>query len=132
MRGFLLDTHIWIWSLLDPERIVPAVADVLEAADSELWLSPISVWETAMLAEKGRIILNQPTAHWLCTALKQAPINEAQVTFEVAAAVGGIVLPHRDPADRFLLATAEVYELTLITADRRLLDQKAIPTLANR
>ncbi len=38
----LLDTHIWIWALLEPERLAPAVAEALEHEDNELWLSPIS------------------------------------------------------------------------------------------
>jgi len=43
----LLDTHIWLWSLLEPAHLVPAVANALADTDSELWLSPISTWEMA-------------------------------------------------------------------------------------
>src|SRR6185312_11139819 len=42
----LLDTHIWLWSLVEPERLTPTVADVLAAPDTERWLSPLSIWET--------------------------------------------------------------------------------------
>jgi len=53
----LLDTHIWLWSLLAPERLIPRVARALRNPNHELWLSSISVWETLLLAEKGRIKL---------------------------------------------------------------------------
>jgi PIN domain nuclease of toxin-antitoxin system len=39
---------------------------------------------------------------------------------------------HRDPADRFLAATAQVLDLTLVTADEKLLGLGTIRTLANR
>jgi PIN domain nuclease of toxin-antitoxin system len=43
------------------------------------------------------------------------------------------ILPmHEDPADRFLVATALVYDLTFVTADETLIRAKACPTLANR
>ena len=51
---------------------------------------------------------------------------------EIAVATRTIGLPHRDPADLFLAATAKVFELTLVTADARLLGIEGIPTLPNR
>jgi PIN domain nuclease of toxin-antitoxin system len=129
---FLLDTHIWLWSMLEPERIAPSVAEVLENRDCELWLSPISIWETLVLVEKGRLDLGGNAGSWVDRALAAVPLREAPLTFEVALASGGIELPHRDPADRLLAATARVFELTLVTADRRLIDQGTIPVLANR
>ena len=54
------------------------------------------------------------------------------MTAEVALATAEIKLPLRDPADRFLMATAKVLDLALVTADRRLLDETAVPVLANR
>ncbi|MEE4272311.1 MAG: type II toxin-antitoxin system VapC family toxin [Thermoanaerobaculales bacterium] len=132
MRGFLLDTHIWLWSLLEPQRLVPPVTKALMTNGGKLWLSSISVWETTVLAEKRRIVLNRPTREWLSQALRKAPVHEAAITFEVATAAAEIELPHRDPADRLILATAKVFDLTLITADRTLLKQDTAPTLANR
>lgn len=49
----LLDTHIWLWSLLEPERLGPEVRRAFEGSGNELWLSPISIWETLMLVERG-------------------------------------------------------------------------------
>jgi PIN domain nuclease of toxin-antitoxin system len=42
------------------------------------------------------------------------------------------MLGYRDPGDRFLVATAKVYDLTLVTADQRLLQIPDLPILANR
>ena len=128
----LLDTHIWLWSLLEPGRLTKRVVRALERDDTELWLSPISVWEFLALADKGRVRLTLPPAEWVAAALQRVPFREATVTHEVALETRNVHLRHRDPADRFLVATAQVFDLTLVTADERLIDLKAVPTLANR
>jgi PIN domain nuclease of toxin-antitoxin system len=61
-----------------------------------------------------------------------APLHEAPLTNEIALATRSIVLPHRDPADRLLLATALIHGLTLVTADRNLGRSKQVPILLNR
>lgn len=128
----LLDTHIWIWSVASPERLTKRVKAALGSAKNELWLSPISIWEFLVLAEKGSLKLDRPAASWIETALA-APgmLRDAPLTREVAIESRRVPLSHQDPADRFIAATALVHGLTLVTADERLLAVKSLPTLAN-
>lgn len=128
----LLDTHIWLWSQLAPENLARRVAKALESQSNELWLSPISIWELALLVEKGRVTLNAEVGDWVAQALINAPLREAPLTAEVALETRKIQLPHRDPADKFLVATARVFQLTLVTADTRLSSAKAVPVFLNR
>ncbi len=131
--NLLLDTHIWVWSVTAPERLTRRVAGALADENSELWLSPISVWEFLLLAERGRIlVLGVTPSAWVEMALSAAPMHDAALNREVATLSRSIHLDHEDPADRFLAATASVYDLTLITADERLLRGKGFRTLANR
>jgi PIN domain nuclease of toxin-antitoxin system len=125
----LLDTHIWIWSLLEPARLTPRIAKALNNPANEKWLSPISIWECMVLSEKGRIKLNVGVEEWIARALSEFPLIEAPLTTEVVLAMSKIRLPHRDPADAFLAATAEVFQLTLVTADARLRTAKGISFL---
>lgn len=127
----LLDTHIWIWSLLEPGRLSGRVARALQNQANEIWLSPLSIWELLVLVEKGRIVLQVRVDEWIAQALKAAPFTEAPLTTEVALATREIKLAHRDPVDAFLTATAKVFELTLVTADARLLATKGIRLLPN-
>ena len=127
----LLDTHIWIWTLLQPEKISTRLAKLLSDGETEKWLSPISVWELIVLVQKGRIELNMDARGWALQALEDFPIREAPLTREVALAVPTISLPHQDPADAFLAATAKVFDLTLVTADSRLLAAKGISLLVS-
>jgi len=128
----LLDTHIWLWSLLEPTRLTKRVVRAMEREDAELWLSPISVWELLILVDKGRMRLGSPPDDWVNDALRRVPLREAPVTHEVALETRNVRLSHLDPADRFLVATARVFGFKLVTADERLIDLKAVPTLANR
>lgn len=128
----LLDTHVWLWSHLEPERLRKRVRAALLASSNELWLSPISVWEVLLLAEKGRVAMEGDPRAWIETAWSKAPMYEAPINHEVAMRSCDIDVPHEDPADRFLAATAQTYELTLVTDDRNLLRGKGYETLSNR
>jgi len=59
------------------------------------------------------------------------PLTEAPVTFEVAGALSAINLPHADPADLFLAASAKAFGLTLVTSDRNLIGAKEISVMEN-
>jgi PIN domain nuclease of toxin-antitoxin system len=125
----LLDTHIWIWSLLEPNKLGTRLQRELQETSNEQWLSPISVWEATVLQRKGRLLIPGNTLDWFERAL--TGLHEAPLTHEVALLADQLPL-HGDPADRFLAATAKVLGLTLVTADERLLGLGDIATLANR
>ncbi len=125
----LLDTHIWLWGLLEPSRLGPRTLSELRDTANEVWLSPISTWEALLLHAKGKIRLSVDLAEWI--AESTAGTREAPLTHEIALVAQQLPL-HQDPADRFLAATAQVLGLTLVTADERLLGLRNIRTLANR
>jgi PIN domain nuclease of toxin-antitoxin system len=126
----LLDTHIWLWSVAEPKRLSRRVEHELRNENNELWLSPVSTWEALLLHAKGRIRLHGDVRDWMEKAAVH--MREAPLTHEIVLTAQELLLQHRDPADRFLAATAEVLGLTLVTADRRLLGLGTIATLANR
>ena len=130
--GLLLDTHIWLWSLLDPDRLGGTTAHALQSQENALQISPISVWEALLLAERGRVALDPDPLRWLRQAMSIAPIAEAPLTVDVALASRTVDVEHQDPADRFIVATAAVHGLTLVTADDRLLRCRDIEVLPNR
>lgn len=125
----LLDTHIWLWIQDDPGRLGKNLRRTLNHPENELWLSPVSTWEALVLQSKGRIQFRREIADWV--AWNTAPFREAPLTHQIALESHRILLPHRDPADRFIAATAKVLGLTLATADIKLLGLGDIATLAN-
>jgi|SRR5271154_171953 len=127
----LLDTHIWLWAVGAPQKLSRRVTSVLRKNASEVWLSPVSIWELHTLTKKGRINLRKDIGEWIANAFVLLPVREAPLTNAVALEVTKLRLPHDDPADAFLAATANVFELTLVTGDEKLLATKHISTLAN-
>jgi PIN domain nuclease of toxin-antitoxin system len=128
----LLDTHIWLWSLLEPERLTGKVSQALEDQVNELWVSPFSTWEVLVLAQKGRVSLKPDPVRWIDRVFKNVPFLEAPFNHQVAVQSRLLDLPHQDPVDRFLGATALVYGLTLVTADEHLIKTKKISILPNK
>ena len=128
----LLDTHILIWSQSVPKRISGRVARIIEDSRTERWISPASFWEILSVWRRGRIRFDQTPSSWFASVLEKVPSQEATFTYEVAMAMYSFVLPHGDPIDAILVATAKVYGLTLVTSDLNLIAAKACPVLANR
>ena len=128
----LLDTHIWLWSALEPQRIARRVEKALTDSANELWLSPVSVGELVVLLRKGRLQLPRDVSAWVATTIADLQLTEAPLTIEVALAVSSFNFPHGDPADHFIAATAKVFDLTLVTADSELATLPDIAVLLNR
>ena len=129
--NLLLDTHIWIWNDLQPEKISSAVAKELASPDNELWLSPVSIWELSLLLEKKRLSLRQDLHVWVAESAKDLNLKEVPFTWEVANELRFATLRHGDPADRFLVATARMYDMTLVTADDKLHNLPNLKVLSN-
>jgi len=126
----LLDTHIWIWMMQEPKRLSRRVQEELQNSANDLWLSPVNAWEVLLLHAKQKIQLHLDPAAWISAAT--AGYKEAPLTHEIVMVAQQLPLPHLDPADRFLAATARVLGLTLVTSDQKLLGLGEIATLANR
>ena len=128
----LLDTHIWIWTVAESDRLSPRLTRALTDPANEFWLSPVSVWEVFMLLGKGRMKIPEGFTTWVTRALTGMPIQEAPLTLEVVQALPLIDLSHADPADLLIAATAKAFDLTLVTADEKLMRAPGIKVLANR
>jgi PIN domain nuclease of toxin-antitoxin system len=129
--NILLDTHIWLWAFLEKKRIRKRLAAILEDPENQLFLSSVSVWEAMMLFENGNIEVTADPVVWVRRALANGFVAEAPLTHEIALHSRLIDLPHKDPADRFIAATALVNGFTLATSDKHLLGFRGIPTLPN-
>lgn len=126
----LLDTHVWLWRLLDPQRISRDAEAAIASRDSELLLSPISTWETLVLARKGRIALAPSPSEWVLDSLRRSAPTAAPVTHSIALRSESLDgFASEDPADRFIVATALELDLTLVTADGAMRAFEPVDTL---
>lgn len=117
----LFDTHIWLWYLLGNDRLSNNLQIAIANTSNELWLSPVSVWETLVLADKGRLALTPTPLTWVKKHLRLLDIQEARLTHEIAILSRQLEISHQDPTDRFIAATAVHLDLILVTVDTRLM-----------
>lgn len=112
----LLDTHVFIWSVM-ASRQLKADARAYLASAQAVYVSAASIWEIAIKAQLGKI---EGDAQAFAAAIETSGFEELAVTAAHAAAVARLPLHHTDPFDRLLLAQAFSEPLRLVTADRAL------------
>ncbi|RJP37681.1 MAG: type II toxin-antitoxin system VapC family toxin [Phycisphaerales bacterium] len=128
----LLDTHILIWWMNGSDQLPAKLRRILRRArhTPPVFVSDISLWETAVLVELGRIELDMPLQEWLERASAAPLVERVGITPAVAAETTRLPADfHRDPADRILAATARALGLRLMTVDQRLIRSAAVPVV---
>lgn len=131
--SFLLDTHVWIWTQEKPDAIGSSARALLETTADDLCVSAVSSLEIARLVSGGLLTLQGTVDRWVRAALNSIEARSIDVDHRVA--IEAYKLPgrfHKDPADRLLVATARLHDLTLVTADERILDYRQVRTLDAR
>lgn len=110
--ALLLDTHIWYrWQYGDlPKRLLSQI----ETAD-RIFVSATSCWEIAQLVKRKRLELPISAEQWVLLAsmdVEILPINK-----EIAMLAERLGSHHKDPADRFIIATSVFYQIPIISLD---------------
>ncbi len=127
----LFDTNVFLWHVFANRKLGRKTKRLLERVDSELWLSPITLWECLILERDGRVQLEPNALRWVRDILTSHELREAPLNHEVALHTRIVHVKNEDPADQFLAATAAVYDLTLVTGDELLLKGSGYLVLPN-
>ena len=128
-----LDTHALLWWVSSPERIPAKARRLLDGSVTDkrqVSVSSISLWEIAMLVGLKRLELTIPVNVWLAHVQELPWLTFVPVDNRIA--VASVFLdgfPHRDPADRIIVATTLGLNATLVTADTRLRAYKPLRTI---
>ncbi len=122
--ALLLDTHIVLWLDSGDERLRPATRQLIETCwqgGGSILVSAVTAWEIALLVDTGRIGLDQPAEIWLDRFTSRPGIEAVPLGYRAAARSYGLHhLPHCDPGDRLLIATAIELACPLVTYDARI------------
>jgi len=130
--GVLLDTHVFVAWFERPNRLSLAQRRAIQRAGdaAHLYVSDITLWETAMLVERGRVRLALPLREWLDKASAPPRVHRVGMPPAVLAELVGLsATADWDPADRILVATARVLGAALVTSDERIIDSKLVQTI---
>jgi PIN domain nuclease of toxin-antitoxin system len=129
---YLLDTHVWVWWNMHPEKLSRKVKGLIAASQKyeEVLLSAISVWEFCKLLEKGRMGISCDPRDWLETALAMPKLR--LVPLSPVIAYRSTVLPQlasADPADQIIVATGQEENAIIITKDKLIRQSAGVRTI---
>jgi PIN domain nuclease of toxin-antitoxin system len=116
----LLDTHIWLWWLAQPDRLSPQAIELIRDLDNTCLFSAASAWEIAIKTSLGKLTLPLPVDEFVTARLFETQMTRLDVTVEHAVRVASLPWHHRDPFDRLLVAQAQVEKAVFVTADGKL------------
>ena len=113
----LLDTQVWLWLVMEPERLQGPSHNAVSDASNVLVLSAASSWEVAIKYSLGRLPLPEPPATFVPLTMQE--LGAVGLPIEHAHAIAVTELPrhHADPFDRLLIAQAQAESLTILSAD---------------
>ena len=114
----LLDTHPFLWFLLDRKRIPPPLMAILTDPAQAVYVSAVSVWEVTIKAGLGKLSLPLDD---LQQVMVRSGFSDLSVTSLHALEVRHLPPLHRDPFDRLLIAQARHERMTLVTCDSAIL-----------
>ena len=114
----VLDTHIWLWLVHGQfDRFPSHWREQFESA-ATIGVSPVSCYEIALAAKRGRLALSKPLPEWFVAAIASADIELLPLTEIIATQAVNLTPIHKDPFDRLIIATALVYKAQLASIDR--------------
>lgn len=116
MTAVLMDTHVWVWSFLTPEKLSEPAMSAIGNATTAL-VSPVSFFEIAQKVRLGKWPeLNHAVVELQSIMQVQGSV-EAPLASEICTNAGQLNWPHRDPFDRLIAATALHLNIPLVTKD---------------
>ena len=113
----LLDTQVWLWLTVDPDRVAEQVVDVLADPANDVMLSAASSWEIAIKYALGKLPLPREPAGFVPEQLRLQGIRPVAIEHDHVLRVASLPQHHRDPFDRLLVAQALSLGATIVTAD---------------
>jgi PIN domain nuclease of toxin-antitoxin system len=115
---YLLDTGVWLWTVLEPERIARKTREVIADLHQDVFLSAVTSWEVAIKSAAGKLSLPEPPGSYVPRRMADQGLRPLPISHQHALAVSSLPAHHRDPFDRLLIAQANLEDMILITADR--------------
>ncbi len=116
----LLDSHAFLWFILDDARLSDRAKSLIAAAESEVVISPATLWEMAIKVRLGKYTLPEPFGLFMQTQLTLNRISLLPIDVRHTALLATMPFHHRDPFDRLIVAQALVESIGLVSVDARL------------
>ena len=128
----IMDTCAMIYDALSPELLSKRALKAISEAERKdrLACSDISLWEVAMLVEKGRLDPGTDSLSFIRLAVAARSIKVLPINPEIAnLAASSQRFRHHDPADRIIAATTMHYKGSLVTSDGKIQAVQGLKTI---
>ena len=117
--SYIMDTHVFLWTMVEPEKLSRLAARIIESDQDELFLSSVVVWEIVIKREIGKIVFQKDNLYnFIHHTIETNRFTPLPVTIAHAVELENLPAVHRDPFDRMLISQARVEKVPLITSDR--------------
>ena len=125
--NFLIDTHTFLWSILEPDRLGAKARNILQEADQRIFISVISFWEISLKVALGKLSLINLLPEQLPETAKQMDFETLLLSAGEAATFYHLPkIGHKDPFDRLIIWQAIQNKMPLISKDKSFKDYKAL------
>jgi PIN domain nuclease of toxin-antitoxin system len=114
---FLIDTHCWLWTFSEPEKLNGAALALIESGENTALFSTISVAEIGIKIGIGKLRLSGSAKEFMVSGIESSGVKTMPLYAHHAIRVAELPLHHRDPFDRLLIAQAQAEGVPLMTAD---------------
>jgi len=113
----LIDTHTLFWSVEEPSKVSAAAMTVMQDLANDRLLSAATLWEPAIKAGQGKIVLSMPYRQWMEKAIADLKLVILPITVEYAERQSLLPAHHKDPFDRLMIAQALVEGIPIGSVD---------------
>ena len=124
----LLDTHAFLWWLIDSPRLSDSARQAIAVETNEVLVSAATAWEIATKHRLGKLPDVEPVALDIAGTIASQNFVQLPITVTDAERAGALPGPHRDPFDRMLVAQALSANLALVSIDS-IMDQYGVQRL---
>ncbi|MCY3805530.1 MAG: type II toxin-antitoxin system VapC family toxin [bacterium] len=115
----LIDTCVFLWMRMAPDRLAPKVRETLVDRGNDVLFSAVSSWEIAIKYTVGRLALPEEPDVFVSERIASSGLTPLAVEHSHALRVASLPMHHRDPFDRLLIAQAVELQVPVITDDRQ-------------
>ena len=113
----LLDTEVFIWASMQPEKLSRTALKVCESASYQLLVSIASIWEILIKTQKGKLLIDNPR-DWFNINVQRLNATVVPIRLRDVYAMANLPELHRDPFDRMIMAQTVTDRIPLISCDR--------------
>ena len=125
----LLDTHVLLWALMEPDRLSTNARSAIASTDSQLFVSSVSALEIATKFRLGKLSAAKELVKSYFRVVGQLGATSLPIDDQHAIAAGLLSHPHRDPFDRLIAMQAKIEDLTLVSGDAFFSELSGVTTL---